>query len=702
MVLGSMANYASAQDAPTDASSPADLPVTRVVLFTNGVGYFEHSGTVTGDQDVVLDVAGADMDDLLQSLVLQDFDGGSIRPVRYGSEDPLERILSSYALDLAGNPSLAQILTQARGEAVHIEAGRPIDGSIVNVEQVTLPDIGLKTYLTLLTATGLRRVALDEVADLRFEDPDLRSDFAAALDAIHRYRGDDDKLVRLRFEGDGTRDVRVGYVREMPVWKTSYRLVVGDDGMADLQGWAIFDNPTDLDLEDVSVSFVAGQPISFVTGLYEPVYVARPHVAVSTAPSLVPPAYAKSAAPAPMADARAELAMMEDAAAGISASQSLAAAPQLGGAGVSAAAEGFQTGATFEYRVSEPVSIGRHESAMIPIVQQRVPAERVSVYDTSLLASHPLRGLRLTNDTGLHLAAGPVTVFGDSGFTGNAQLGDVVDGESRLLSYAVDLDVDVQTQRTDDPQHVTTVSIRNGVVETSMLRRSVTRYTFTTSADEGRFVIVEHAKRQGFEVVAPGPAPAETQTHHRFGVAIGSAADGGQAAVGQAAGAVGDGDAPAQDADPSTGKVPTQLRCELGAPCTLEVVEERTDATSIAIDDLGSNDIALFLVNAELSDADRATFERILGLKRDLGAVAGSLAQQDARTSAIRDDQTRVRQNMAALDRDSALYRRYVSNLEAQEDELARIEATRRDLQQRQQSLQDQLDALIEDLAGTD
>ncbi|HLU82485.1 MAG TPA: hypothetical protein VKZ43_03705, partial [Trueperaceae bacterium] len=117
-LLTALAGSATAQDAAAQgaAMQAANLPVTRVVLFTNGVGYFEHEGTVTGDQVLDLVVAPAEMDDLLQSLVLQDFGGGSIEPVRYDSRDPLGRILGSYSIDLSGNPTLAQILAQARGE----------------------------------------------------------------------------------------------------------------------------------------------------------------------------------------------------------------------------------------------------------------------------------------------------------------------------------------------------------------------------------------------------------------------------------------------------------------------------------------------------------------------------------------------------------------------------------------------------------
>ncbi len=263
-----MANLASAQAAP--AATAAELPVTRLVLFTNGVGYFEHEGTVTGDQVLTLDVPPADMDDLLQSLVLQDFGGGTVRPVRYTAQDPLARVLDGYRIDVSGNLTLAGVLAQARGATVTLVGGRTVTGAVVGVEQVQQTDREPRSYVTVATATGLVRAPLDEFEEVRFADPELKSQLDEALTAIAERAGEDASKVRISFEGEGERRVRVGYLREMPVWKSTYRLVVGDDGKGTLQGWAILDNPTNVPLEDVTVSFVAGQPISFVTSLFEP------------------------------------------------------------------------------------------------------------------------------------------------------------------------------------------------------------------------------------------------------------------------------------------------------------------------------------------------------------------------------------------------------------------------------------------------
>src|SRR5690606_13046735 len=171
LALALTAPAALAQGAPggDPMPAPADLPVTRVVLFTSGVAYFEHEGTVVGDRAFELSVPPSEMDDMLQTLVLQDLDGGTIEPVTYDSREPLGRILAGYSIDLSGAPTLAQILGQLRGEVVHLEASRPLTGAIVSVERVEAPEEAPRTFLTLATSGGLTRVDLAEITSVRLD-----------------------------------------------------------------------------------------------------------------------------------------------------------------------------------------------------------------------------------------------------------------------------------------------------------------------------------------------------------------------------------------------------------------------------------------------------------------------------------------------------------------------------------------------------
>src|SRR5690606_33099418 len=100
----------------------AGVPVKRVVLFSSGVGYFEHFGTVTGQAMTELSFKTDQINDILKSLVLQDLDGGQVGVVTYPSKDPLEKTLKSFGVDLAGNPSMKDLLNQLRGARVTVVA----------------------------------------------------------------------------------------------------------------------------------------------------------------------------------------------------------------------------------------------------------------------------------------------------------------------------------------------------------------------------------------------------------------------------------------------------------------------------------------------------------------------------------------------------------------------------------------------------
>lgn len=622
-----------------------NLPVTKVVLYKNGVAYFEHSGTVSGDQVFSLPARTDDMDDLLQSLVLLDHDGGSINAVRYAAEDPLARTLSSYSLDLSGNPDLAALLLQARGEDVTLAGSQPVSGTVVSVERVSVPEEADRHYVLLSGEDGLRRVDLDEVREIRFENEQLRHELAEALAAVARERSEDETTVQLHFSGEGERSVQIGYVREMPVWKTSYRLVLGTEGTAELQGWAILDNPTGMDLQDVQVTFVAGQPVSFITSLYEAVYVQRQRIAPPVAQDAGPPAVFQSgvaememAAPAPMMQRSFESSAMDS----------------IMDAGVEAQASGVQTGVTFQYVVDQPVTVGRFESAMIPIVQEQIPAQNLSVFDPQRGASHPLRGVQLENDTGLHLAAGTVTVFDGGAFTGTALVNDVLPGDTALLAFATDQSVEVQHSTSRDPEQVQSIRLQRGILHTEFRERYRSSYEVIADVTDGRLVAIEHVRRDGFELISPAdPAPVTTAGTYRFGVALAAAA-----ATGDLAGEVG---------------LPVQLECSAADTCVLEVIEERVATRTVALSNMPTESIVILLQNELLDDETTVLLQQLLDLGQQITALQRERDALASRRTAIFQEQERIRANMATLAQSSSLYQRYAGQLNDQEDELEEI-----------------------------
>src|SRR5205085_2522167 len=263
---------------PDDAVSSeptlrTQLPIGQVVLFSSGVGYFQREGQVEGNTRVDLSFPVTDINDLLKSMVLRDLDGGHISTVSYDSNAPIERTLKSFAINLTGNPSLGAILTQARGEKVEVvlqqtNANQPgtMSGTVIGTEKQKIA-VGKETVecemLNLWCADGVRSLKMTDLQRVRFLNPIMDSEFRKALETLSLSHDTQKKAVSINFVGEGKRNVRVGYVVENPIWKTSYRLVLDKKEKPYLQGWAIVENPTDEDWKDVRMALVSGRPISF-------------------------------------------------------------------------------------------------------------------------------------------------------------------------------------------------------------------------------------------------------------------------------------------------------------------------------------------------------------------------------------------------------------------------------------------------------
>ena len=266
-----------------------------------------------GDGQTELRFKTSQINDILKSLVLQDLDGGHVGTVTYPSQDPLEKTLGSFQVDISDNPSLGDLLDKLRGARILLAYYGPngaenFPGTILGVEkkQVAGGKDGAapleKQFLNLVTERGIRSLELDHVDKIELQDPGLQDELNRALAAVAGARDQDKKPVEIHFNGTGERHVRIGYVVETPIWRASYRLILPPDdsktgkdapknAKGTLQGWAIVENQTDNDWNNVSLSLVSGRPISFIENLYTPLYVPRPTVTPELYASLRPQSY---------------------------------------------------------------------------------------------------------------------------------------------------------------------------------------------------------------------------------------------------------------------------------------------------------------------------------------------------------------------------------------------------------------------------
>ncbi len=280
--------------------SAAKLPVRRVVLYKNGVGYFEHLGRVRGSQDVHIDFTSAQLNDVLKSLTVLDLAGGRITGVDYNSEAPLARRLATLRLALGERPSVSEFLGALRGARLEVRGatGPPLTGRLLSVERKTRSATNWTVEtdeISLITDSGeVHSVDLNPTTSVRIAEKDLQVEVGRYLNLIASSRDQDVRRMTISTTGNGERNLYVSYISEVPIWKTTYRIVLPAkvEKKPLLQGWAIVDNTVGEDWNEVELSLVAGAPHSFIQQLSEPFYGRRPVVPLPESVELSPQTHA--------------------------------------------------------------------------------------------------------------------------------------------------------------------------------------------------------------------------------------------------------------------------------------------------------------------------------------------------------------------------------------------------------------------------
>jgi hypothetical protein len=685
LAVGQAGGDAAPADPPAAAAKneQTDVPVRGVVLFSSGVGYFEHFGKVTGEAQTELRFKTEQINDILKSLVLEDLDAGTVRTITYPSQDPVEKTLRSFQINIADNPGLAELLNRLRGAQVTLQTpdGR-LEGTVLGVEQKQVPGGKdeqpiMVAVLNLLAGGTIRAVELPSVRSIELKDEQLQQELNQALTALAQARDQDKKPVVIDFSGQGERRVRLGYVVQTPVWKTSYRLVLGGENEKPrLQGWAIVENQTENDWKDVQLSLVSGRPISFIQDLYQPLYVQRPVVEPELYSSLRPQRYggglfgddddSKPRAPATAAPQPAQrkgagnreydIADLNVRAAEVDRPDESVLRPMDIGRSVESVASAADVGELFQYTVPN-VTLARQKSAMIPIVTDEIEVERLSIYNQAVLAKHPLNGARVKNTTGKHLLAGPVTVFDDGSYAGDAQIENLPPDQQRLLSYGIDLKMLVNPTNHDRKADVLTGRIVKGILEVTYKNVQSREYIIESKADKDKTVILEHPVMQQWELV-DSPKPEETTEQvYRFRVSV-----------------------PA------------------GKQERVKVAQQYIQAQSIALLPLDIGSIAAYHSTQQIPQPVRDALAKAMELKRALVETERQINDRQKKLDTYPGQQSRMRENMRVIERNSELYADYLKRLTAQEQEIIALQNELDELRKKQEEqrkgLEDYLSSL--------
>jgi hypothetical protein len=743
--------------APAAGDSSSRLPIKRVVLYKNGVGYFEHTARVHGTQDLSIDFTTSQLNDVLKSLTAVDLGDGRVSSVRYNSIAPLDERLRSLRLPFGEQVTQSEYLSALRGARVEVRSGSATAvGRLLSVEKIrkqhSKDDFEDVTTFSIVTdASEMRNFELGTGTSVRIAERELTDEVGRYLSLIASSRARDVRRMSFTATGSGDRDIFVSYISEVPIWKSTYRILFpekpGEKPL--LQGWAIVDNTIGEDWKDVQLSLVAGAPQSFIQDISQPFYARRPVVPLPESVMLTPQSheatveqYAQLQSPPPagfsshattslegivkdpsgamVPGARVNVRNEETGVSqvtttdtrghyrfndlqagnsalfvnapgfqrfnltnvylGIGRTNEIDATLNVGSSSetvevqgaatmvntstasiVSTAekqgseAEGKSAGDFFEYKIKQKITIGKNQSALVPILQTHIDAEKVTLWNEN---SAPLRALWIKNTSGQVLDAGSFNVLEADTFAGEGVLETIHPDERRLLSYAGDSAVHVKYSADSSEKPYSRVRIAKGIMLLTQEQRKSNKFTIRNADTEPRQVILEYPAEEGWQLTPATPKPEESsESYHRFRVPV-----------------------------------------DAGKTAELTVESVHPEETRYELTNLGDDEVELLLDQKRMTPVMQQAFDRILKQKEKIDEISGQISERKRESDQIAADQNRIRENMKALkggSEEKALLQRYVGQLDAQESRLAALRKESTDLTAQENQASSELDRII-------
>lgn len=634
----------------TGLSLAQQLPIQRIYLYKNGMAYLVRSGEIS--QPIRLAFHPEEMNDILKTFTAWNPQSGQLYSLGYTTGIPTAQLLGRFPFDLRDpGTGMATFLTQVKGAPISLEVGgSSLSGKLLAVnpaKRAAGPDTLVDDFqLSVLQESGsVRTVWLSQLGSLRMEDAQLQSQLQSYLEILAEGSQDVTREISI-YPAERPGPIRAAYLQQFPVWKTSYRLQFDNDSKANIEGWALIDNPTGEGWEGVELTLISGMPVSFVMDLYQPLYASRAEVPVPGARVAAPRVYetAVRTKQAPEAEQRADRARRESRA--MQDMPMMARAPtalaQLSPGAASAEAppgdfqqaEATQIQDYFEYRFPFPVRLAGRQSAFLPFLRKPVEAERVSIFNARQDRTNPLSGARLHNNSGVPLEAGPVTVFEQGRYAGEAVLEYMPRDDRRFISYGVDYEIVVTLDQSRGVETVTGVKIQRGVATIQRERTETHKYLMRNKASRSKTLWIEHPRQAGREL--KGDQPEETtEGFYRFRTTL-----------------------------------------QAGEEKVLPVSEVLSRRTALRIADADRDRIQVFFSGWRIPAALREKLDDIIDTRQRMSERRTRQSDLEREISAISNDQDRLRENLKALGssrEESPLRNRYVQQLAGQEDRLDQL-----------------------------
>ncbi len=678
----------------------AELPVKQVILYKHGIGYFERNGFVNMGEEARLDFKAGDMNDVLKSLTVADIAGAHITGIRYDSNETLHQQLEKYPFQIGDQEFLSTFLDHIKGARVELRlAEGPTRGVIMSSRAIrtTLEadKPGLETgkgvigeQVTLLLDSGeIATYDLTSATSVHLLDARLQEQLKQYLQTLAQAKSREKRSIYIDSSGSDTRNLRISYITPTAIWKSSYRLTLGAANSI-LEGWAIVDNTSDEDWNNVKLSVVSGRPISFISLLDTPRYGARQVAELPEDRAAGPVVYGGSI------ESEAKLLTGSGSGNGYGPGSGGGAGggwfrsdgTHLGNGNVPSAgvvngllqpvppaqqsvivdgapstvqgATGATLGELFEYNFAGPVTIKKNQSAMLPFLQDKITARKLLIYNDRD-DEHPVNAAEVTNSTSKTLDGGPITVYDGGAYAGEALFETVKTGDKRLIGYAVDYGTRVTSAYESGEQTIREVHAKNGLLQIRYAQRQTRTYTMKNIDAKPKTLILEQAAMDQYSLLSPFPAE-RTANAYRFEVKL-----------------------------PSSGTE------------HLKVEQEQVSFNNTTVLSSTPDFLLTIVSNKQLTAQGRKQLQTIAELKRRIAETQASLDSTKSQTGDLNGDQSRLRQNIDSLNRvkgQEDQVRKYSMQLADNETQLAKLRDRTRDLAQRQASLANDLRGLIDRL----
>lgn len=614
--------------------------IRKVTLSTAGLADIVRELDIPKEGPLRFTVPLDQVNDVLKTLMITD-GKNQIRSFTLAGQAPLDHSFAGMSFSVESLRSIASLAEQLRGVRVRAySSGRSIEGTVLGVE-TQQHDNGTESVLSLLSAEGqIQALQLKADSTLQVVDPAIQAQLQQASTILAQQTNDNQRAIQLNLEPAQGYSVELNYLIAAPVWKSTYRLLIDRDKTR-LQAWAVLENTTGQDWNQVQLSLNSGAPVLYQQALLQQYWHDRPYLPIAVGSSVAPEADRQQSlldvavapsTPAPMMAAGAAYLERQKNAMAARSKNSVRQyeAPEL----TTALSQESQT--QVQFTIADPVTVPQGQTIAVPIIDSDLQAQRVSVYQQGQPSSHPTAAIYLNNTLSSSLPPGIMTVFdAQTGHVGDAELAGLPAGESRLIYFAQNNKIQIREEQ-EHSQHILQTKVSDGVIKNTWQQSLAVRFDIKGAQDQSSLVILELPRRAGWELSSAADLDTTAQSY--------------------------------------------RLRVTVEAGKTKQVLAtfNRTEAQSIRLDDVDDNTLQAWS-QSKLSPELQKALPDLLTLQAQAQAAHTAYSHVLTQLEEASTEQQRIRDNLAAVSDQSNLGQRFTEQLAAQED---LILAARQELKQ--------------------